>query len=282
MDVNRFRQLLLSSWNIRGLNDPDKCLDVKMNLSAQPLHVICLQETKLQSIPTQKAASFLPPGFSSFSLLPSIGASGGIATAWDSRFVTHLSDRALQFSLSSTFELVEDGVRFTVTNIYAPCDRACREDFLSEMRSLSDLDPDAWLLVGDFNIARYASDRNNDNFDAGAAESLNDLVDELALQELPLLDRRFTWTNSRADPTLVRLDRAFINLAWGARLFNSTLHSLVRNTSDHVPLLLTASSRAPKSQIFRYEKTWAFSPEYRALVASVWARPQNRSLPCAS
>ncbi|KAM0853524.1 hypothetical protein ACQ4PT_051018 [Festuca glaucescens] len=226
MDVNRFRQLLLSSWNVRGLNDPDKCLDVKMNLSTQPLHVICLQETKLSSIPLQKSASFLPPGFSSFSLLPSIGASGGIATAWDSRYVTHLSNRALQFSLSSTFELVEDGVRFTITNIYAPCDRARREDFLSEMRSLSDLDAEACLLVGDFNIAR-------------------------------------------ADPTLVRLDRAFINLAWGARLFNSTLHSLVRNTSDHVPLMLTASSRARKSQIFRYEKTWAFSPEYRALVASV-------------
>jgi hypothetical protein len=127
--------------------------------------------------------------FSTF-FLPSIGVSGGIVTAWDPRYVTHLSDRPLQFSLSSTFELVEDGVRFSITNIYAPCDRARREDFLSELRSLSDLGSEAWLLIGDFNIARYADDRNNDNFDANAAAGFNDLVDELALQELPLLDRQ--------------------------------------------------------------------------------------------
>ncbi|KAK1694254.1 hypothetical protein QYE76_010951 [Lolium multiflorum] len=173
-----------------------------MNLSAQPLHVICLQESKLSSIPLQKAATFLPQGFSTFSFLPSIGASGGIVTAWDARYVTHLSDRPLQFSLSSTFELAADSTSFTVTNIYAPCDRARRDDFLSEMRSLADLDSDPWLLVGDFNIARYAEDRNNDNFDVPAAAALNDLIDELALQELPLLDRRYTWTNSRDTPTL--------------------------------------------------------------------------------
>jgi hypothetical protein len=139
-----------------------------------------------------------------------------------------------------------------------------------------------WLLVGYLNIARYTEDRNNDNFDVPAAASLNELIDELALQELPLLDHRYTWTNSRDIPTLVQLDRAFINLGWGSRLFNSSLHPLIRTTSDHVPLLLSASSRAPKSQIFRYEKAWAFAPDYRALVASVWVQPQNRLPPRAS
>jgi exonuclease III len=93
MDVTRYLQILLSSWNVRGLNDPDKCLDVKMNLSAQPLHIICLQETKLSAITPQKAMTFLPLGFSAFFFLPSVGASGGIITAWDPRQVTHLSDR---------------------------------------------------------------------------------------------------------------------------------------------------------------------------------------------
>lgn len=282
MDVNSLSQLLLSSWNIHGLNDPDKCLDVKMNLSAQPLHVICLQESKLSSVPPQKEATFLPQGFTCFSFLPSIGASGGIVTAWDSRHVTHLSDLPMQYSLSSTFELAADGTRFTITNIYVPCGPERRDDFLSELQSLSDLGSDPLVLLGDFNIARCAEDRNNDNFDARTTGSLNDLIDDLALQELPLLDHRYTWTNSRDDPTLVRLDHALINLAWGARLFNSTLHSLICTTSDHVPLLLMASSRAPKTQIFRYEKAWALHPEYRSLVASVWARLQNRLPPQAS
>jgi hypothetical protein len=53
-------------------------------------------------------------------------------------------------------------------------------------------------------------------FDVHAADSLKELIEELALQELPLLDRKYTWTNSRDEPTPVRLDRALINLAWGA------------------------------------------------------------------
>jgi len=95
------------------------------------------------------------------------------------------------------------------------------------------------------------------------------------LQELPLLDRCYTWSSQRELPTLVRLDYAFINAAWGAKLFNSTLHSLPRPTSDHVPLLVTASSSAPVAQVFRYEKAWGLDPAFRELVAQVWARPRN-------
>jgi hypothetical protein len=66
-----------------------------------------------------------------------------------------------------------------------------------------------------------------------------------------------------------------INLPWGERLFNTSLVSLLRNTSDHVPLMVSASSRAPVSQTFRYERSWGFSADYRASIAEVWARPQN-------
>lgn len=98
----------------------------------------------------------------------------------------------------------------------------------------------------------------------------------MLLDDLPLLDRRFTWSHNRQAPTLVRLDRALINTAWGQQLFNSTLTSLVRQTSDHVPLLLTATSTAPVSQVFRYEKHWAMREDYKELVSSVWASQVNQ------
>jgi hypothetical protein len=128
------------------------------------------------------------------------------------------------------------------------------------------LSSDPWLILGDFNIARSPDDRSNENFDVRAADLLNAFIDDLELQELPLLDRRFTWSNGRDVPTLVRLDRALINMAWADCLFNSTLTSLLRNTSDHVPLLVSASSRAPAAQTFRCEWAWAMSEDYRALI----------------
>jgi hypothetical protein len=48
------------------------------------------------------------------------------------------------------------------------------------------------MIAGDFNIVRWPDDRSNAAFDAGLASAFNSVIDELLLQELPLLDRRFT------------------------------------------------------------------------------------------
>ena len=117
------RHFLLSSWNVRGLGDDSKCCDVKANLIGRGLHVICLQETKLQDITPLKASSFLPPGFSSsFVLKPSAGASGGILSAWDSSSLRLVTCTKRAYSLTTTFEFTADSSRFAVTNVYAPCD----------------------------------------------------------------------------------------------------------------------------------------------------------------
>lgn len=66
---------------------------------------------------------------------------------------------------------------------------------------------------------------------------------------------------------LVRLDHAF---------FKSIPSSLSRLVSDHVPIVMTASSRIPTSSIFRFEKTWVLSAQYKEMVSSICARPQNQ------
>jgi hypothetical protein len=108
-----------------------------------------------------------------------------------------------------------------------------------------------------------------------AVDAFNATIDAALLHELPLLDRRFTWSNHRDIPTPVRLYRAFINAEWGSALFNSRLETLPRPISDHVPLLVTTSSSASMSGIFRFERGWAVEPSYRAIVEGAWARPQR-------
>ena len=43
-------QLRILSWNIRGLNNPQKCERVKFWLRQWKCDTICLQETKLESV----------------------------------------------------------------------------------------------------------------------------------------------------------------------------------------------------------------------------------------
>lgn len=70
------------------------------------------------------------------------------------------------------------------------------------------------MIGGDFNMNMYSHDKNNANFRFAKAKSFNQCVNDMNLIELPLLDRNYTWSNKRSTPTMERLDRIFINLAW--------------------------------------------------------------------
>lgn len=66
MDANA-RSINIVSWNVRGLNDPDKCSIVKDTLATGAASIICLQETKLNRTNDAKTRAFLPPRFTNYS-----------------------------------------------------------------------------------------------------------------------------------------------------------------------------------------------------------------------
>ncbi|WVZ86073.1 hypothetical protein U9M48_032914 [Paspalum notatum var. saurae] len=127
-----------------------------------------------------------------------------------------------------------------------------------------------WLICGDFNMIRYAHEKNNGNFRASEAAAFNDVFHALCLLELPLHDRQYTWSNRRDTPTLERLDRALFNLSWDAVLPNTTLSSLTRSTSDHVPLKITINTSVPKSRIFCFENSWKIKLGFQDMVGAAW------------
>lgn len=99
-----------------------------------------------------------------------------------------------------------------MTNVYAPTTCAGKAAFLAEVQLLRPMGQ-SWLLFGDFNMTRAPADKSTDSFSFAEASMFNDAINSLELIELPLRDRAFTWYNNHEDPTLVRLDRAFIKPA---------------------------------------------------------------------
>lgn len=137
MAQRRGRTIQLCSWNVRGLGQRTKCVDVNNNLVGRSLDVVCLQETKLQEISTFKASSFLPPGVNEFKFKPSEGASGGILTAWNPRLLRLCDHSVGAFSVSTLFELPTDASRLAVSCVYAPCTDDRRAAFVDEVTSLA-------------------------------------------------------------------------------------------------------------------------------------------------
>ncbi|CAO2150038.1 unnamed protein product [Urochloa humidicola] len=251
--VNPSRPVSILTWNVRGLGDKSKCSNVRLAFPTASPTIACLQETKLQAIDQFKAATFLPHRLaSSFAFQPSVGASGGVLTAWDPSMLQLTSSTAHRFSLTTTLAATSTNLAFTVTNCYGPCEDSLKAEFLLELALVEASVQGPWLLLGDFNMIRLPEERSNGNFDQAKAAMFNDAKGPLVQLELPLLDRLFTWSNHQEVPILVKLDRFFVNNHWSACLPNLLVTSSSAQTSDHCQLFLNASSSIPKPAIFRF------------------------------
>ena len=67
--------------------------------------------------------------------------------------------------------------------------------FLHELREIRAVCDGPWIVAGDFNLIYKASDKNTSNLNRPMMGRFRRLIDDLALKEIPLLGRKFTWSN---------------------------------------------------------------------------------------
>ena len=91
-----------------------------------------------------------------------------------------------------------------------------------------------WILLGDFNLLRSPSDRNRPGGDINEMLVFNEAISVLGVVELPLMDRKFTWSNKQFPPLLERLDWFFTSISWTNNFPGTTVSSLTNETSDHL------------------------------------------------
>jgi hypothetical protein len=96
-------------------------------------------------------------------------------------------------------------IRFLLTSVYCPIDDDARQDFLHELWSLKPPNA-AWIALGYFNLIYETRDKNNANLNRRLMGSLRHTLHYCELIEFALQNRKFTWSNERRQPTLIRLD----------------------------------------------------------------------------
>ena len=98
--------LKIISWNVRGLNDRDKRLRVRNLVRKWGPDVICLQETKMESITRAVIRSLWRGQHVDWSYLGFCGASGGVLLMWDTWVVNKAEEAVGRFSVSCKFTCV--------------------------------------------------------------------------------------------------------------------------------------------------------------------------------
>nr|XP_040252249.1 uncharacterized protein LOC120969201 [Aegilops tauschii subsp. strangulata] len=97
-------------------------------------------------------------------------------------------------------------------------------------------------------------------------DSFNSWIRAHGLDEIEVNNRRFTWSNKRVNPTLVRLDRVLVNTDWLLGFAHVSADAIPTVTSDHVPILVQFSHEVNKSNLFRLENHWLVMEDTRKII----------------
>ena len=108
------------SWNVRGLNDGANRTCIRNLLHSWKADIVCLQETKLESVSRGLIRSLWCCRYVDWLCLDSIGASGGILLMWDTRVVEKTEEAVGQFSVSCKFKEVSSGFEWGFSGVYGP------------------------------------------------------------------------------------------------------------------------------------------------------------------
>jgi len=263
---------------VRGLNSKARQDTVRTLVNSGRFEVVCLQETKMAGISRGCILSLLGSEFSHWIELPAVGASGGILVAWRHELGPATAFRSDTFSLSVQFSPASSQA-WWLTCVYGPQGDDNKILFIQEIRTVRAACPGPWLLLGDFNLITNSEDKNSGTVNRAMMGRFRRLISDLELKDLPLLGRKFTWSNRQDSPTLVKLDRVLCSLEWEQMFPNCMLQSGATEGSDHCPLILGLNDVYPGKARFHFEGFWTSLEGFQDVVAAAWTSEPVSSCP---
>lgn len=96
-----------------------------------------------------------------------------------------------------------------------------------------------------------------------------------------MLGGLYTWSNKKRNPTLEKLDRILMSPGWEFLFPLVTVKRLVRDQSDHNPLVLDTGDNIvlPKKRSVKFDKNWLNNEDFLLKVADIWKQPVSSSDP---
>ena len=203
-------------------------------------------------------SSLLGMNFVDYAFVPAAGTCGGILVARQQPDIRLDDVHVGCFSITVKVHTGTDTVNppWWLTVVYGPQDDGDKLLFLEELPAIRDTCADPWAVVGDFNLILDEADKSNGAINRRNLSRFRQTVAKLELVDIHLHGRRYTWSNERRSPTMVRLDRALVSLDWEAMHPDCHLQALSSDASDHCPLLMQTQLSIQYMRRFHFESVW--------------------------
>ncbi|XP_048490019.1 uncharacterized protein LOC125491981 [Beta vulgaris subsp. vulgaris] len=230
------------AWNVRGVNNPKKQLEIKAFLHKYVVGLVGLLETKVKAVHLGELYHKVFQGWC-FSSNISYHPGGRIILAWKHGIFQVNIIKATSQLMHCFIEPVSKVHSFYCTFIYAFNQCGEREVLWHDLAQLYTTDP--WLIMGDFNFVRYPNERIGAVIRAHEMMPMNNWCAGCDLDDLKSSGYFFTWNNKQRGYNRVfsKIDRALSNMAWHEVFPTAEVSFMPEGDFDHSPALLTVYPR---------------------------------------
>ena len=185
------------SYNSRGLGSGVKWSAIRKLTMANNIDVLCIQETKKDSVDAYLCQYLWGDSSASWECLPSSNTAGGLLCIWNNgSFAVDRRVLGRGFIMLKGLWLKEDK-RVTIINVYAPCDlQRKREQWNDLLQLRSSHQAGLWCVLGDFNSIRHREERFSSSQTRDATLGMSDFnswISDMELEEVRSVGRRFLW-----------------------------------------------------------------------------------------
>lgn len=266
----------LLSWNVRGINAPDKWCLIKCQIDDTKADIWLLQETKWSKAETAAKMRVWKQWNGLFRQLD--GASGGLGIIWNPMNVKISLVGEDKYWQHCSVIILGRNENFNLFNVYGLSTTANKQALWALLSSkLNSITNGSCVVAGDFNAILSGTEKSGGIQRTSTSQKVFlDFVEQNHLLDVVLKIGIFTWTNRRVRFTNIVewLDRFLVSGEWlGQNLaLESSILPLIG--SDHYPICLEVTlGQAEGGTPFRFEKMWFRVPKLYDLIAAWWNEP---------
>jgi hypothetical protein len=261
------------SWNCRGLGNLRTVRDLCRMVKEKRPALVFLMETKLR----RKKMEFvrMKMGFPNMFVVDCVGKGGGLALLWDGGVEAEIQNFS-QRHINVIIQEPNNGARWKLSGFYGHPDATKRVEAWSLLRNLAQMQPEPWVVVGDFNEVLFTSEKwGGCTRSERLMKDFRQVMEECELFDLGYRGPKFTWTNCREDGEFIkeRLDRGIANDSWKELFPAAEVLVEASINSDHAPLILCCDAmkrEGRRKPWFRYEANWALEEEGQQIITRAW------------
>lgn len=156
----------------------------------------------------------LGPCFLDFFFLPAIGTRGVILLAWNCNEVAISSPYVGQHHITTLVSSTSGAHPWWIISVYSPQEDDEKILFLEDLQDTCASCAGPWLLGGDFSLVSSSVDKTNGRINRRTSNRFRRFIVDMELRDVYMHGRRYSWSNERESPTLLRNDRFLCTSEW--------------------------------------------------------------------